>query len=96
MKKKTLLNALVVVGIVTILYFFVGHNFTIFYLSGKSKLLVAATQINERCNIEGSCPSDLEGWTAQRFRAGMLSNGNMRYIVSWGAFYSVYKIITCL
>lgn len=82
MKKKFLLNALMAGFIAVILYFFVGHDFALFYTGGKADFLSTAAQINERCNADGSCPTALDGWVAQSFRADMLSKGNLLYFVS--------------
>ncbi|MCF8178189.1 MAG: hypothetical protein K9J74_06740 [Sulfuritalea sp.] len=84
MKKDSLLKALGSGAIVATLYYFAGHDFTIFYAGGKTELLATAAQINERCNAEGACPAVLAGWGPLGSRSDALFRGNMLYFVTAG------------
>jgi hypothetical protein len=81
MKKKTVLNTLIIGSIFLILYFFVGHDFVKFYFGGKTKILEAAAHINKLCNANGSCPTTLEGWQVWKDGSETLFKDNMLYFV---------------
>ena len=83
MKKKTVLNTLIIGIMLLIFYFFVGHDFVKFYFGGKKEILEAALHINKLCNANGSCPKTLERW--QEWNSGTpLFKGNMLYYVNPG------------
>lgn len=82
MKKKSVLNILIIGSVLLILYFFVGHGFVKFYVGGKAEILNTAAEINKQCNANGACPTSLEGWRVRRDEPLMLSKGNMLYFVT--------------
>ena len=82
MKKKTVLNTLIIGSILLIPYFFVGHDFVKFYVGGRAEMLEAAAGINKQCNANGACPTILEGWHERSSRKGILFKGNMLYFVA--------------
>jgi hypothetical protein len=82
MKKKSIVNILIISSILLILYFFVGHDFVKFYVGGKAEILNTAAEINKQCNADGACPTSLEGWQVRRDEPLMLSKGNMLYFVT--------------
>ncbi|MEW6671624.1 MAG: hypothetical protein AB1427_07965 [Thermodesulfobacteriota bacterium] len=83
MKKKTVVNTLIVGSIFLIFYFFVGHDFVKFYFGGKTEILEAAEHINKLCNANGSCPTVLGGWQ-KAYSGNHLFKGNMLYFVDTG------------
>ncbi len=84
MKKKTVVNTLIIGSILLILYFFVGHDFVKFYFSGKTEILEAGAHINKLCNANRSCPKTLEGWQVWRSGSESLFKDNMIYFVTPG------------
>ncbi len=84
MKKKTVLNTLIIGSILLILYSFLGHDFVKFYFGGKTEILEAAAHINKLCNANGSCPTTLKGWQVWRSGSETLFKDNMLYFVTPG------------
>jgi len=84
MKKKTVVNTLIIGSILLILYFFVGHDFVKFSFGGKTEILEAGAHINKLCNSNGSCPKTLEGWQVWRSGSETLFKDNMLYFVAPG------------
>lgn len=77
MKKKA--NILIISAILLILYYFVGHDFVLFYGGGKAEMFETATRINAQCNDNGACPPALVGWQSSWNGKQPLSKGNMMY-----------------
>jgi hypothetical protein len=84
MKKKAVVNTLIIGSILLILYPFVGHDFVKFYCGGKTEILEAGTHINKLCNADGSCPEILEGWQVWISGSKTLFKDNMMYYVTPG------------
>ncbi len=84
MKKKTIVNTLIIGSILLILYFFVGHDFVKFYFGGKTEILEAGAHINKLCNANRSCPKTPEGWQAWRSESEALFKENMIDFVTPG------------
>ena len=84
MKKKTVLNALLIGSILLICYYFAGHHFATFYFGGKTAMLETAAHINKLCNTNGTCPTTLEGWQVRRNGSETLFKDNMLYFVTSG------------
>lgn len=79
MKRKTVVNTLIISSIILITYIFIGHGFVEFYFGGKKDILQTAAFINDQCNANGSCPLTLENWRGEN---GRLRNGQKMYIVN--------------
>lgn len=79
MKRKTVVNTLIISSILLITYIFIGHGFVEFYFGGKKDILQTAAFINDQCNANGSCPLTLENWRGEN---GRLRNGQKMYIVN--------------
>lgn len=79
MKLKTIAKTLIVSSILLTLYFFIGHPFVEFYLSGKKEILQTASHINSLCNANGSCPLTLDGWQGEN---GRLRKGRFMYMTT--------------
>jgi hypothetical protein len=77
MKKKTVVNTLMISSILLVLYFFIGHGFVEFYFGGKKEILQTADVINNLCNANGSCPLILENWEGEN---GRLRKGRKMYM----------------
>lgn len=80
----TVSNALVVGGILLILYMFVGHGYVRFLFGGKAEMLQAAAEVNRLCNTDGSCPVSLPGWREQEHGPASLRKDVMLYLVTPG------------
>jgi len=84
MKKKTVVNTLIIGFILVILYIFLGHDFVKFFFGGKTQMLETAKHINKLCNANGLCPELLEGWQARGSGSKMLFKDNMIYFLTTG------------
>lgn len=84
MKKKTVVNILIIGSILLIFYPFLGHDFVKFYCGGKTEILEAGAHINKLCNASGSCPKIIEGWQVWISGSETLFKDNMMYYVTPG------------
>ncbi|MDZ4163489.1 MAG: hypothetical protein U1C55_00010 [Smithellaceae bacterium] len=83
MKRKSVVNTLIIGSILLMFYVFAGHDFFKFYFSGKEEIIEAGEHINKICNANGSCPTTMERW--QKSDSGNhLLKGNMLYYVDFG------------
>lgn len=79
MKKKTVVNTLIMSSILSMLYLFMGHGFVEFYFGGKKEILQTAALINNLCNANGSCPVRIESWEGEN---GRLRKGRILYMTT--------------
>ena len=82
MKIRTIANALIIGSVFLIIYVVAGQSYVNFYTGGETELLSIAEKINNLCNVNGACPTSLDGWQNSAGASGPLRKGDMLYFVS--------------